>query len=70
MTLEQQLEALSVRNALVPCNPQGDAAKSGLQVILKSLQKSTLTDALRSSYSKEQLDELKEYAQREFDAMG
>ncbi len=70
MTLEQQLEALSVRNVLVPCNPQGDAAKSGLQTILKSLQKSTLTDALRSSYSKEQLDELKEYAQREFDAMG
>ena len=67
---ERQFELIRDLNSRVPSNPQGDAAEAGLKKILQSLNKNSLSDALRDSFSAEKLKEWKEYADKEFEAMG
>ena len=67
---ERQLDLIRDLNSRVPSNPQGDAADAGLKKILQSLGKNSLSDALRDSFSADKLKEWKEYAEKEFEAMG
>ncbi len=67
---ERQLELIRELNSRVPSNPQGDAADAGLKKILQSLSKNSLSDALRDSFSADKLKEWKDYAEKEFEAMG
>ncbi len=67
---ERQLDLIRDLNSRVPSNPQGDAADAGLKKILQSLSKNSLSDALRDSFSADKLKEWKEYAEKEFEAMG
>ena len=52
---ERQFELIRDLNSRVPSNPQGDAAEAGLKKILQSLNKNSLSDALRDSFSAEKL---------------
>ena len=67
---ERQFDLIRDLNSRVPSNPQGDAADAGLKKILQSLSKNSLSDALRDSFSADKLKEWKEYAEKEFEAMG
>ena len=67
--LEKQLELLNTFNLQVPCNPQGEFAEAGFKTLLQSLSTTRISDSLRSSYHAEQLNNWKEYAQKEFNEM-
>ena len=67
---ERQQVLIRDLNSRIPSNPQGDSAEAGLKKILQSINKNTLSDALLDSFSAEKLKEWKEYADKEFEAMG
>ena len=52
---ERQQELIQELNDRIPSNPHGDSAESALKKILQSLNKNTLSDALRDSFSAEKL---------------
>ncbi len=67
---QRQIDLLRSFNSQVPSNPQGNGAEAVLKKTLQSLKSSSLSTALRGSYTAEQLKEWREYAQNEFETMG
>ena len=67
---DQQLKMLCSFNEHVPCNPQGEYAENNFKTLLQSLKKTKISESLQDSFSEDDLEKWKEYAQREFDEMG
>ena len=67
--LDQQLELLCSFNVQIPCNPQGEFAKSSFKTLLQSLNTNQICDSLRGFYHDVHLKKWKEYAQWEFNEM-
>lgn len=66
---KEQCQALLQLNRKILCNPQEQASKR-VPGLLKSLMKFSFCDSLQGTYKTQELDKLKEYASREFEAMG
>ncbi len=68
--LDQQVKMLCLFNEHVPFNPQGEYAENNFKTILKSLKTTKISEYLKDSFSDEDIEKWKEYAQKEFDEMG
>ncbi|MBF0286349.1 MAG: hypothetical protein HQM14_00910 [SAR324 cluster bacterium] len=66
----QQKEKLIGLYRTIQINNWNEQVEQSLQALLDSLQKYTISDYLVSTYSKEKLEEYKQYAVKEFEAMG